>query len=377
MSDDRGVAKLPVVDAQGESDGSPATDGVRSATSDPPPKSARGSSALGLMRRFRLHEWGTIAFFLLFFVIVGVDKGGSYVSTGNIFTTLADNGDGAFLALAATVTLISGQFDLSIGATAGLSAVLMAGLTSSQGLPIWLTIICVVLVGATIGAINGLLVVKLKVNVFIATLGMSGALSGVALIYAHGEIIFNGIPASLTNFGRQSPIGDFPTIILVPIAMTLVMWFVARQTVFGRHLFAVGSNAESSRLAGVKVERTIVLSLMVASVLAALGGVVLISRFGSIDPTTGSGFLLPAYAAAYLGSSILSDGRFSVVSAVVATYLVAYAGSGLVELGYTYSGNIFNGVVLVGAVGLNEFLRRHFGAAAKARLEPKLSDLGV
>jgi ribose transport system permease protein len=329
-------------------------------------QSPRHSMIRGIAKRFRVHEWGTVLFFLAFFVLVGVDKGNGFISASNIFTTLADNGHLVFLAVAATITLITGQFDLSLGSTAGLAAVLTAGLTANQHLPIWLAIICVVLVGAIVGAVNGFLVTVVKVNVFIATLGMSGALSGIALIYANGQLIYNGIPASLTNFGRWSPFGNFPVIIVVPVAMALVMWFVSKQTVLGRQLFAVGSNAQSSRLAGVRVERTIVVSLIIAGVLSALGGVVLISRFGSIDPTTGTGFLLPAFAAAFLGSSILSDGRFTIVGAAVATYLVAYAGSGLVALGYAYSGDIFNGVVLVGAVALNEFLRRHHRSSVRS-----------
>jgi ribose transport system permease protein len=321
-----------------------------------------------LLARLRLHEWGTVIFFLVFFVIVGVDKGSSFSGLSNIFTTLADNGYLVFIGLAATIPLITGNMDLSIGANAGLSAVLTAGLTSKQGLPVWLTIIIVVLVGASVGLINGLLVTVVKINVFIATLGMSGALSGIALIYSGGQIIYNGIPVSLTNFGTANLVGSFPLIIVVPIVLALIMWFITKQTLLGRHLFAVGSNAESSRLAGVRVERTVVVSLVVAGVLSALGGVVLVARFGSIDPTTGPGFLLPAYAAAFLGTAILSDGRFTVVGTVVATYLVAYAGSGLVALGYTYSGDIFNGVVLVGAVSLNAVLRRHHRSSAKSVL---------
>ena len=109
--------------------------------------------------------------------------------------------------------------------------------------------------------------------------------------------------------------------------------------------------------------------MMIAGVLYAMAGIVYIMRFGSIDPTTGPDFLLPAYAAAFLGSARLSDGRFSVVGAVVATCLVAYASSGLVQLGLQYSGDIFNGVVLVGAVGLNELLRRSFRSSTKSSSE--------
>ena len=133
----------------------------------------------------------------------------------------------------------------------------------------------------------------------------------------------------------------------------------------GRHWYAVGSNSESSRLAGVKVDRTVLLSLVAAGVLAAIGGVVFTTRFGSVDPTIGPGYLLPAYAAAFLGSSILSDGRFSVIGTIIAMFLVAYAQSGLLQLGLNFAEQIFNGVVLVAAVALNEGLRRRVRKVAK------------
>lgn len=314
---------------------------------------------------FKPEQWGTIFFFLLFFAFVTFEKGNTFLSWDNIFTAFAQNGHLAFIAVAATVTLITGQFDLSLGAVAGFGAVLTAGLTGTQGLPIWLAIVIVVLVGAVVGFVNGVLVTKVRINVFIATLGMSGVVGGLALIYANGQIIYNGIPQSLTDFGKSTIVGGLPTIVLIPGVMTLVMWFIAKRTVLGRYWYAVGSNSESSRLAGVNVDRTVILSLVVAGILAAFGGVMFTSRFGSVDPTVGPAYLLPAYAAAFLGSSILSDGRFSIIGTIVATFLVAFATSGLLQLGLNFADQIFNGVVLVSAVALNETLRRRVKKVAR------------
>jgi ribose transport system permease protein len=185
-------------------------------------------------------------------------------------------------------------------------------------------------------------------------------------MYAKGAVIYSGIPVSLTNFGSAHLFGNFPTIIVLPAVIVLAMWFMAKRTMFGRHLYAVGSNPVSSRLAGVRVNRTIVLSLVLAGVLSALGGVVFTARFGSVDPTSGSGYLLPAFAAAFLGTAILSDGRFSIFGTFLATYLVAFAGSGLLQLGLQYSGDVFNGIVLIGAVTLNELLKRRSRSAARS-----------
>ena len=309
-------------------------------------------------QRIRWEQYGTILFFFAFFAFVGVMEGSTFLSWNNVFTALAQNGYLTFVAVAATIVLINGQFDLSLGAMAGFAAVLTAGLTSMQALPIWLAILVTVGIGCLLGLVNGFLVTKLKINVFIATLGTSGVVAGAALIYAEGQIIYDGIPESLTDFGVSKGPGGLPNIIWLPLILGAVMWFVTKKTVLGRYWYAVGSNAESSRLAGINVNRMVLLSLVFAGGLAALGGIMFSTRFGSVDPSIGPGFLLPAYAAAFLGSSILSDGRFSVVGTIIATFLVAFAQSGLLIMGLNFAAQIFNGIVLVAAVAINEELRR-------------------
>jgi len=330
---------------------------VQNAEQTPTP-GVPGGKRRGARRRIRWEQYGTILVFLAFFAFVGIREGTTFLSFNNVFTAMAQNGYLVFVAVAATTVLITGQFDLSLGAVAGFSAVLTAGLTSKQELPIWLAIVLIVGVGCFVGLVNGWLVTRLKVNVFIATLGTSGVLAGLALIYADGQVIYDGIPEALTDFGRSAgPLG-IPNILWIPALLALAMWFVTKQTVLGRYWYAVGSNSESARLAGIKIDRMVLLSLVFAGAIAALGGILYTTRFGSVDPSIGPGFLLPAYAAAFLGSSILSDGRFSVIGSVVATFLVAYAQSGLQIMGLNFAAQIFNGIVLVAAVALNEGLRR-------------------
>ena len=134
---------------------------------------------------------------------------------------------------------------------------------------------------------------------------------------------------------------------------------VRRRTVAGRYWYATGANAESARLAGVKTAKMVVWAFASTGLIAALGGVLYLATFASADPTTGPDLLLPAFAAAFLGSSILSDGKFTMIGSVLGTFLLAYATNGLQIAGVNFAAQpIFNAIVLIGAVGLTELLRR-------------------
>ncbi|WP_214104358.1 ABC transporter permease [Acrocarpospora catenulata] len=305
-----------------------------------------------------IQRFATLGFFLVFFLVVAAIKGSVFLSVDNVILTLGQNAHLAFVAAAATITLIAGQFDLSVGAVAGLAATLVAGFTSIQQLPVIPAILLTVVIGALAGLVNGLLVTKLNINAFIATLASASAIGGVALIYANNQIIYNGIPEALTTPGKFE-ILHVPLPVFYAGALLFLGWGLTRHTVLGRFWYAVGANPEAARLAGVNVGRMTMWALVTAGTVAAIGGVIMTARFGSADPTTGPGLLLPAYAAAFLGSSILSDGKFTVVGTIIATFLVAFAQNGIDVLGLSAGVKpIFNGFVLAAAVALSEGLRR-------------------
>ncbi|WP_169988470.1 ABC transporter permease [Microbispora sp. H10836] len=314
-------------------------------------------------RRFRLERYGTILFFVVFILIVAAIEGTSYASWGNLALVASQNAHVAFVASAVTITLIAGQFDLSAGPLVGMSAVLIAGFTANQGMPLGMALLLVVLIGALVGLVNGLLVTRAKVDAFIATLAVGGAATGVSLLYSGGLVIYTGIPQSLLNAGTYELAGVPLTIWYVAILL-VVGWAVTRQTILGRNWYASGANPDAARLAGVKVTRMVVFAFIATGVLSALAGIVLTARMGSSDPTVGPDLLLPAFAAAFLGSSILSDGKFTILGTIIATLLIAFAAAGLDAIGLSAGVKpVFNGAVLVGAVALTALLRRRSGGA--------------
>jgi ribose transport system permease protein len=308
-------------------------------------------------RRLSVARYGTLLFFLVFYAVIGISKGSTYISWSNLSQVAANNSHLAFLAGAVTVTLIVGQFDLSVGALAGLCGVLIAQFTST-GMNIPLAIVLVLLAGAAAGLLNALLVTRFKVNAFIATLGTGSAFGGVALLVAHEQVIFGGIPTSLTNAG-SSKLAGIPLPVIYAAVLLVALWAVSSHMIVGRFWYATGSNPEAAELAGVPVRRTITSAFILTSTLSAVAGIMLVARFGSADPTTGPDLLLPAFAAAFLGSSILSDGRFTVVGSILATFLIAFATDGLQVAGASVAIQpIFQGAVLVAAVAITEMLRR-------------------
>ncbi|MEV4420144.1 ABC transporter permease [Patulibacter sp. NPDC049589] len=310
---------------------------------------------------FRVDRYATLLFFALFFVVVGISKGSAFLSWDNFSLVLADNANVAILAAAATITLVAGQFDLSVGAVAGLSSVLASHFVIEAGTPPLVTVLLILALGVAAGLLNAFLVAVANVNAFVATLGTGGLFSGVALWVSGGESIFGEMPKSFTDAGTTSLAG-VPLPIVFVIAIGLGLWTLTRRTVVGRFWYAVGANPEASGLAGVRVRRVTTYAFIATSVLAALAGLLASARFGSADPAAGPDLLLPAFAGAFLGSAILSDGRFTVVGSLLAASLIVLATNGLDVMGVNFAVKpMFNGAVLVGAVALTEYLRRRSG----------------
>lgn len=325
-------------------------------------RSHRGS--VGLLERLeklRIERLGTIIFFLLLFAYLTIESGSKFLSGTNILNVLAQESPIILVGAGVTIALMSGQFDLSVGGILGLGAILTVGLTSKQGIPIPLMAIMVLAAGAACGLINAFIVIVLRVNSIVATLGTGTIYLGFTLWYSHGGVIFENVPQGLISLGTDK-LGPVPLPIVYALVVVAVMWVITTQMSIGRRWYAIGANAEAARLAGVKVRRVTVWAYVATGMLSAAGGMVLAARFGSADPTSGPSYLLPAFAAAFLGASTLSDGRFHVIGTAIGAFLVAYGANGLQVMGLEpFATDIFNGVVLVLAVALTEYLRRRRG----------------
>jgi ribose transport system permease protein len=267
---------------------------------------------------------------------------------------LSNEAISAVLALGLLLPLAADQFDLSIAAVMGLATVVVGSLMAKAGWSPPAAIAATLAMGMAIGAVNGFLVVKLRISSFIATLGMSSVLAAGIYKVSGGQDFVEGIPAAITNVGQGEFLG-VPLPVFYMLAIAAVLYFVLEHTPFGRKLYATGYNAEASRLSGVPTGRLSFLALVSSATLAALAGVLLTAKIGTAPYDAGAPYLLPAFAAALLGSTQFRPGRFNVLGTLAAIYLLATGVKGL-ELMYPnnpWIDDLFQGIALILAVSLS------------------------
>ncbi len=266
----------------------------------------------------------------------------------------------AVVAIGLIVPLAAGVFDLSIAAVISASAVTVSwGLVEAQwSVPV--AIAAAMAVGVLVGTVNGFLVVKIKIDSFIATLGMSSILTAYAVWRSNNRSIL-GFPDSFKDLTSGFAFGLNKTV-LYAVVLAFLLWFVLEHTAIGRYLFATGGAREAARLAGVQTDRYVWGSLVTSATFAAMGGVLLASQFGSTQAQSGAPYLLPAFAAAFLGATQFKR-RFNVWGAVLAVFVLQSGVKGLqlAGVGTTWIENLFFGVALVVAVGFSSYRKRVHG----------------
>jgi ribose transport system permease protein len=302
-----------------------------------------------------------IATVILFSVLPSTQA--SFPTSANINNIVGNQGVLAIVALGSILPLLTGQFDLSVAATLGGSGIVVAAFTHSVGLPLAPAIAIALIFGLVVGVVNGFLVAYVGINALIGTLGTSTLLLGLSAAYAPTPII--DVPQQLTRFGIGTWLG-LPSMLFVLVVFTVVLYWMVDFTPYGRRLTAVGSSVASARLVGINVRPVVMSSFMLSGVIAAAAGVLQIGRSGSADPTVGNSFLLPALAAAFLGSTAIRPGRFNILGTLVAIFFLAVAVSGLTLLGLqAWIQDVFNGLALILGVAVSAVIRhrRHGGEA--------------
>jgi ribose transport system permease protein len=213
--------------------------------------------------------------------------------------------------------------------------------------------------GFGVGLINALVVVVMRIDSFIATLATGSLIAAVITMITGGTaIISTKLQDGFTKIG-QTNIDGFTLPVLYALVVAVAMWFLLEHTATGRRIYATGFNSDAAKLAGVRVDRLRFISLVVSGTLAGATGIVLASTIGSGDPSAGTSYLLPAFAAAFLGATQLKQGRFNAFGTLIAVLLL---GTGTVGLGLAnapqWSADMFVGVVLIASLALTGVQRR-------------------
>lgn len=304
-----------------------------------------------------LRTYGTFIGFLAMIVIFSLLRPGVFLSPNNLRNITEQVAILAIVATTMTVVMVVGDFDLSVGALASLSGVVVADLLI-QGVGLWPAVLVALAVGATAGLLNGLLVAYFGLSAFVATLATMTAFRGLSLFYTNGSTLFSGIPESFRLFG-QSFTGPIPNSVLIMLGVLAVTWFVLEQTTFGRRLYAVGGNAQASYLAGLNVRALRLSAFVISGLGAALAGVVLTSRLFSAHPTAGEPLMLNSIAAVFLGMTMFREGEPHVPGTFVGVLLLGVMSNGLNILQVnSYIQLVLTGAIILLAVLLSGLARR-------------------
>jgi ribose transport system permease protein len=279
-----------------------------------------------------------------------------FLTAGNLSNLVRQVAIFAIIAVGQLLVILTAGIDLSVGSVLGLSGCVSAQLLVS-GWPIPVAILVGLVIGAALGLANGLLVTRLGLPPFIATLGMLGIARGIVLVITDAKTV-QGLPESFQTIANGTVLG-IPNLLIIAAVIVAAAWFMLTRTVFGRYIYAVGSNPESARLAGVPVHAVTVAVYVISGLLAALGGVLLTSRLGAGIPTAGTGFELNAIAACVIGGASLFGAKGSALGAATGALIMGVLNNGgnLLAINAFYL-QIAIGVLILVAVGFDQWNSR-------------------
>lgn len=289
-----------------------------------------------------------LAFILLFFVVAILNP--SFIAPLNILNLLRQVSINALIAFGMTFVILTGGIDLSVGSILALSSALMAGMIAS-GLDPVLAIFVSAMLGALMGAVNGLLITKGKVAPFIATLATMTIYRGLTLVYTNGNPITGlGDHYTFQLFGRGYFLG-IPVPAVTMIITFFVLWFILHKTSFGRKTYAIGGNEKAAFVSGIRVDRVKCWIYGLAGMMAALSGAILTSRLNSAQPTAGTAYEMDAIAAVVLGGTSLAGGKGRIFGTLVGALIIGTLNNGLNLLGVSsFYQQVVKGIVILIAV---------------------------
>lgn len=308
------------------------------------------SSYLGSAVTRAISVWGLLVLLVLLIAVFSLLKPDTFLTYFNIRSILSNKSVQALVALSVFIPMTANQFDLSAGFNIGISQVFAIGL-QAQGLPWWAAVIAVVLMGAFVGLLNGLLVTRIKIDSFIATLGTGTVLYGLNAWYTGGQQVLGDLPPAFLAISGN--VGIMPAPAIYVLVVSLALWLVFEFLPLGRYLYVLGASPRAAELNGISAKRYVTLGFVAAGTLAAFAGVVLQSQLQVGQSSVGQEYLLPAFTAALLGATSIRPGRVNVWGTVLAVAVLAVTVAGLNQLGAPFFVEpLFNGSMLILAVGL-------------------------
>jgi putative xylitol transport system permease protein len=298
-------------------------------------------------------DYGILVIFALTFIYLSL-AAPEFLTADNLINIVRQSSIIGFLALGTTFVMITAGIDLSIGSVVGLTGVVAATLAPSDGKAILIPVLAGLVVGLIVGVLNSALIVYGAVLPFLATLAMMAVARSAALVFTNGQPV-TSLSAPFDWLGNGS-LGGIPVPVILFLVAALVMNFVLSRTAFGRHVYAVGGNDDSSQKVGISVRRVLIGVYIMSAIMAAVGGLILTARVDGADPLAGTGYELQAIAAVVIGGTSLFGGVGNIRGTVIGVLLVGVVLNGLNLLNVSsYYQQAVQGLILVLAVLLNRW----------------------
>ena len=310
----------------------------------------------------KLRQSGTLLGFFLILLFFALKLPDTFLTARNLINISQHLSMLAVVAATMTIVMVMNDFDLSVGSMASLSGI-VAAMLFTAGYPVWVGLSVALLVGVFGGLFNGFLVSVVGILPFVATLGTLTVFSGLAFLLSDGKTIFGrDIPSSFSGFARAGiEIGDVkvPMLTITAGLVIFICWAILEHTNFGRRLYAIGGNKEASYLAGIKVVRLRLIAFSLTGLGAAGAGLMYAARVASANPTQGSGLMLDAIAAVFLGMTMSRRGEPKVVYTLVGVLILGVLDNGMTQLRVdSYVREIFVGLIVLAAVAVASLSKR-------------------
>ena len=301
-----------------------------------------------------LRRYGTLIGCAIILLVFWIALPGTFMTARNWLNITEQVSMLTVVAAGMTIVMVMGDFDLSVGSMASLSGI-VAAVLFTFGYPMWEALGAALLAGLVGGLINGALVSFVGIMPFVATLATLTIYSGAAFVVSGGRTISGrAIPDAFGDFARDGiSLGglNIPNLTIVAIVTVAIVWVLLEQTTFGRRLYAIGGNLEAAHLSGVPVRRLKLVAFALTGFCAALAGLLYASRVASANPTEGSGLMLNAIAAVFLGMTMAEHGEPRVLATVVGVLILGVLDNGLTQMSVdSYVRQILVGIIIVIAV---------------------------
>jgi ribose transport system permease protein len=309
--------------------------------------------------------YGLVILMVALIVLFSILLPDTFPTILNVRSILSDKAIIALLSLAATIPMVAGRIDLTVGYGIVLWHILAISLQTMFGLPWPVAVAVVLILGILTGALNGLLVEVARIDSFIATLGTGTVLYALALWHTGGRQMVGTLPDAFYAINGTFVFG-LPITAYYVLAIAVILWVALEYTPIGRYLYAIGANQRAAELNGIPTRKFVIGAFVTSGALTALAGVLLASKLRIGQASVGLEFLLPALVGAFLGSTTIKPGRVNVWGTMVGVMILAVGISGIQQFGGSFWVEpLFNGTTLLIAIGIAGYAQRKKGAKSK------------